>query len=46
MKLELSYGTDAFCVPGAVLEKLSELTQTDLQVLLALCAQADLRTDQ
>ena len=45
MKLEINYGSDAFSVPGALLGRLSELSRTELAVLLALCAEPALRAD-
>lgn len=46
MKIELNFGAQAVCVPGGILKRLNEAGKTELQVLLALCADSALRGDQ
>ncbi len=45
MKLVVNYGNEAFSVPGALLERISDMSETELAVLLSMCADPSLRTD-
>lgn len=45
MKLVVNYASDAFSVPGVILERVSDMSETELAVLLNLCADPTLRTE-
>ena len=43
MKLTVNYGNEAFSVPGALLERISEMSSLEVSVLLVMCADPALR---
>ena len=45
MKLVVNYGNDAFSVPGALLERISDMSELELAVLLSMCADPALRCE-
>lgn len=45
MKLVVNYGNEAFSVPGALLERISDMSALELTVLLNMCADPMLRCE-